>query len=421
MFKFVQLAGLWHHADFMKLWLGQTVSLLGDAVSDLALPLTAALTLQATPVQMGLLKAAQFSPHLLIGLAAGVWVDRWRRRPILIASDLGRALLLGSIPIAAILGRLHIEHLYLVAFAEGTLSLFFTTAYMAFLPGLIKREHLVEGNSKFVISQSTSQILGPGLAGTLVQWFTAPVAITLDAMSFLFSALLLILIHTPEPDLVYPSQPKFWQEIGEGMQIVLRNPLLRALACCAGTIRLFISVVDSVYILYVTRSLGFQPAFVGVILATGAFGALLGSLLAGRIVKLLGLGPTIVCGAILWGIGYLFIPLTFGSTAITVFLLIIAGVLSGLGDTIFGITHVSLRQTVVPDQLLGRMTASVRFIIWGAVPIGAFLGGILGETFGLRAALWVGAVGNLLAFSWVFWSPVRRLREPPPPIGATND
>jgi MFS family permease len=416
MFRLIKLTGLWQHADFMKLWLGQTVSLVGDAITDLALPLTAALTLHATPVQMGLLKAAQFAPHLLIGLAAGVWVDRWQRRPVLIAADFGRALLLGSIPIAAIVDLLHIEHLYLVAFLEGTLSLFFTTAYMAFLPGLIKREHLVEGNSKFVVSQSTSQILGPGLAGTLVQWFTAPVVIALDTVSFLFSALLLILIRTPEPDLVYLKQPNFWQEVGEGIHLIVRNPLLRALAYCAGTIRLFISLVDSVYILYVTRNLGFQPAFIGVILATGAFGALFGSLLASRFIRWFGLGSTIVYGAILWGIGYLFIPLTFGSTAISVLLLIFAGVLSGLGDTIFGITHVSLRQTLVPDHLLGRMTASVRCIIWGAVPLGALLGGILGETFGLRPTLWVGAVGNLLAFLWVFCSPVSRLREPPSPI-----
>lgn len=413
----VRLTGLWQHADFMKLWLGQTVSLFGSAVTSLALPLTAALTLQATPVQMGLLKAAEFAPFLLIGLVAGVWVDRRRRRPILIGADLGRVLLLGSIPVAAVFGWLRIEYLYLVAFSAGTLSLFFVTAYMAFLPTLVGREQLVEGNSKFVASQSTAQILGPGLAGTLVQWLSAPVAIALDAMSFLVSALLLILIRTPEPVLVHPDkQLSFWREIGEGVQVVLRNPLLRAIACCVGTVRLFTSMVDSVYILYVTRSLGFQPAFVGAILATGAFGALLGALLASRIARWLGLGPTIVGSASLWGIGYLLIPLTNGVNGITVFLLVMAGILSGIGDTINGITQVSLRQTLVPDRLLGRMTASVRFIIWSTVPIGAMLGGVLGETFGLQAALWVGAVGNSLAFLWVFCSPVRTLREQPAPI-----
>ena len=245
----MQLTGLWQHADFMKFWLSQTVSLFGSAITSLALPLTAAIALHATPVQMGSLKAAQFAPFLLIGLIAGVWVDRQRRRPILIAADLGRALLLGFIPVAAVQGMLRIEHLYIAAFGVGTLSVFFDTAYFAFLPTLVKREQLVEGNSKLVVSISTSQILGPGVAGPLVQWFTAPVAIALDAVSFLLSALLLILIRTPEPVLSHPDQPKFWREFGEGVQVVLKNPLLRAIACCAGTVRLFSSMVDSVYIL----------------------------------------------------------------------------------------------------------------------------------------------------------------------------
>lgn len=416
MFASVRLTGLWLHAGFMKFWLGQTVSLFGSAVTSLALPLTAALTLQATPLQMGLLKAAEFAPFLLIGLVAGVWVDRRRRRPILIATNLGRALLLGSIPVAAVLGQLRIEHLYVVGFGVGTLSVFFNTAYFAFLPTLIKREQLVEGNSKLVVSESTAQILGPGLGGSLVQWLTAPVAIALDAVSFLFSALLLVLIRTPEPVLIHSDQLRFWQEFGEGVQAVLGNPLLRAIACCVGTVRLFSSVVDSVYILYMTRSLGFQPVVLGAILATGAFGALLGALLASRIAKWLGLGPAIVGSASLWGIGYLLIPLTNGSKGVTVFMLVMAGILSGFGDTINGITQVSLRQTLVPDRLQGRMNASFRFIVWSLVPVGAMLGGTLGETLGLRAALWVGALGNMLAFLWVFCSPVRTLRELPTPV-----
>jgi len=407
---------LWKHTDFLKFWLGQTVSLFGSAVTNLALPLTAVLLLQATPVQMGFLKAAQFAPFLMIGMVAGVLVDRWPRRPILIAGDLGRALLLGSIPIAAILGQLHIEHLYLVVFGVGTFSVFYSTASYAFLPTLIKREQLMEANSKFGLSQTLSQTLGPGLAGTLVQWFTAPVCIVLDVVSFLVSAVLLILIRTPEPVLLHPDKPRFWQEFGEGVQVVLRNPMLRALACCASTFRLFSSTVESVYILYVTRNLGFSPVMIGVILATGAFGALLGVPLAGRIERSFGVGPTIVGVASLWGISYLFIPLTSGSLTVTVTLLVIAAVLSGLGETVYQITQTSLRQVLVPDRLQGRMTASVRFIIWSTVPIGAMLGGTLGETLGLRAALWVGAVGNLLAFLWVFCSPVRTLRDLPTPI-----
>ncbi len=294
--------------------------------------------------------------------------------------------------------------------------MFSSTACLAYAPTLIKREQLVEANSKFAVSQTTTQALGPGFAGILVQWLTAPVAIILDAVSFLVSALLLVMIRTPEPVLIHADRNSFWREFSEGVQVVLGNSQLRALACCAGTVRLFSSVVDSVYILYVTRSLGFEPATVGVILATGAFGAILGALLTRRIERWLGLGSTIVGAAIVWGISYLFIPLTFGPLEVTVSLLVIAGVLSGLGETVYQITQVSLRQTLVADRLQGRMNASFRFIIWSSVPIGAMLGGTLGETLGLRAALWVGAVGNLLAFLWVFCSPVRILHELPTPI-----
>lgn len=413
MFKFLQLKGLWQHSDFMKLWLGQTISLFGSAVTNLALPLTAALTLQATPAQMGLLKGAEFVPFLLIGLVVGVWVDRQRRRPILIVADLGRALLLGSVPIAAVFGLLHIEHLYLVAFGTGTLSVLASTASFAFVPTLIKREQLVEGNSKFAVSQTTSQTLGPGLAGILVQWLTAPVAITLDAVSFLLSALLLLLIRTPEPVLINSNKTNFWQELSEGVQVVLKNPLLRAIACCASTIRMFTSVVETVYILYVTRTLGFSPAMVGLILATGTCGNLLGVLLTRRIERRFGLGRTIMGAASIWGIGYLFIPLTFNFNDVVILLLVTAAILSGLGDAVYQITQVSLRQTLVPNRLQGRMTASFRFIIWSTAPVGAMLGGTLGESFGLQAALWIGAVGSSLAFLWVFCSPVRTLREMP--------
>ncbi|MCC5625294.1 MFS transporter [Nostoc sp. CHAB 5715] len=413
MFNFLQLKGLWQHSDFMKLWLGQTISLFGSAVTNLALPLTAALTLQATPAQMGLLKGAEFVPFLLIGLVVGVWVDRQRRRPILIAADLGRALLLGSVPIAAVFGLLRIEHLYLVAFGTGTLSVLASTASFAFVPTLIKREQLVEGNSKFAVSQTTSQTLGPGLAGILVQWLTAPVAIALDAVSFLLSAVLVLLIRAPEPVLINSNKTNFWQELSEGAQVVLKNPLLRAIACCTSTLRMFTSVVETVYILYVTRTLGFSPAMVGFILATGAFGNLLGVLLTRRIERRLGLGRTIMGAAGIWGISYLFIPLTFNFNDVVILLLVTAAILSGLGDAVYQITQVSLRQALVPNRLQGRMTASLRFIIWSTVPVGAMLGGTLGESFGLQAALWIGAVGSSLAFLWVFCSPLRILRKMP--------
>lgn len=416
LFKHLKLTGLWQDENFRNLWLGQTISLFGSAVTSLALPLTAALNLQATSAQMGFLRAAQFAPFLLIGLLVGVWVDRLPRRPILIGANLGSALLLSLIPITAVLGHLHIEYLYCVAFGVGSLNVFFNTAYFALLPTLVQREQLVEGNSKLQVSLSSAQIMGPGLGGALVQWFTAPLAIVLDALSFLFSARLFALIQTPEPVQIQSSlQSNLWHEMGEGLQVVLRNPLLRSLAICASTTRMFISLVESVYILYVTRELRITPIALGIIQTIGAFGALLGALFAQRSARWFGLGSTLVSSSFLWGIGYLFIALANGQLIVTFLLLILAEFLSGMGAIVYDITQISLRQALLPDRLQGRMNASIRFMIWSLVPVGALLGGRLGDTIGLRASLWVGALGTSVAFLWVFFSPVRVLYEPPVP------
>jgi len=414
MLKRLKLSGLWQDADFRKLWLGQTISFFGSAVTSLALPLTAALTLEATPSQMGLLRAAQFTPLLLIGLLAGVWVDRRPRRLILIGSDLGRALLLGVIPITSALGKLRIEYLYCVAFSVGSLSVFFNTAYYAFLPTLVQRQQLVEGNSKLQVSSSTAQLMGPGIAGALVQWVSAPLAIVLDALSFLLSSLFFSQIQIPEPLQVHPRQQiSLWREVSEGLRVVLKNPLLRSIAGCASTTRMFINLLNSVYVLFITRELGIPPIVLGMIQAIGASGALLGAFLAEPSARRFGLGPVLVSSAFLWGIGYLFIPLANGRSVVAVSLLAVAGFLSEMGAIVYDISQVSLRQTLVSNRLQGRMNASIRFLIWSPVPLGALLGGKLGETIGLRATLWVGALGTIMAFLWVFFSPVRSLREQP--------
>ena len=261
-----RFAGLWRHADFVKLWTGQTISLFGSQITFLALPLTAVLVLEASPAQMGFLTAAGAIPSLLVGLFVGVWVDRYRRRPILIAADLGRAALLFAIPVAAILGMLRIEHLYVVAFLVGTLELFFDVAHRSFLPSLVKREQLVEGNSKLEMSRSIAMILGPGVAGGLVQLVTAPIAIAVDAISFLISALFLGWIRAPEPA-PKPSDQRenIWRELGEGLRLVSGNRLLRAIAGCMGIVGLFNSVLEAVFVLYVTRELGIEPGLLGLV------------------------------------------------------------------------------------------------------------------------------------------------------------
>jgi MFS family permease len=411
-----RLTGLWRHADFLKLWAGQTVSVFGDQVGLLALPFLAVLTLQANAAQMGILGAAERAPFLLVGLLAGVWVDRLRRRPILIAADAGRALLFGSIPLAALLGWLTMPYLYLVAFLVGVLTVFFDVAYQSYLPVLVSREQLVEGNSKLEISNSVSMIAGPGLAGALVQLITAPLAILVDAVSFVVSVASLSLIRAPEPaPAARAERGSIRGEIGEGLQVVLGNRLLRAIAGCTGTSNLFGNVTFAVYVLYATRELGLSPAAIGLIFAALGPGSLLGALLAGGLARRFGLGATIVGSIAFGGAMGLLVPLTGWLPRLAAPLLVVAWFCWGFAGPVYNINQVSLRQAITPDRLLGRMNATMRFLVWGTMPIGALLGGFLGVTIGLRPTLVVGAVGSLLAFLWVFFSPVRALREQPEP------
>jgi MFS family permease len=400
----------------MKLWTGQTISLIGSQVTFLALPLTAVLVLNATPAQMGFLTAAGAIPSLLVGLFAGVWVDRHRRRPILIAADLGRAALLLLIPVAALLGVLRIEYLYIVAFLVGTLGLFFEVAHHSFLPSLVGREQLVEGNSKLEISDSVAEIVGPGLAGGLVQLVTAPIAIAVDAISFLISALFLGLIRTPEPAPKPPDeQQNIFVQVGEGLGLVSGNALLRAIAGSMGTVHLFNSVLEAVFVLYVTRELGIGPGMLGLIFASGSVGFLVGALLPGWVSRRLGLGSGIIGGLLLVGLSDLLIPLVGGSGVVMVRILVLiaAQFFFGLGLTIFNIGQVSVRQAVTPDHLQGRMNATLRFIAAGSVPLGGLLGGGLGEMIGLRPTLVLAALGEMLAVLWLLLSPIRSLHEQP--------
>jgi len=412
----LRFAGLWRHADFAKLWTGQTISLFGSQITLLALPVTAVLILNATPLQMGLLTAAGTVPSLLLGLFVGAWVDRYRRRPILIAADLGRAALLAAIPLAALLGVLHIEVLYLVALLVGTLGLFFDVAYHSFLPSLVGSGQLVEGNSKLEMSESVAEIFGSGAAGGLVQLLTAPLAIALDAVSFLISALFLAWIRTPEPASRPPEeQQNIWQEIGEGLRLVAGNRLLRAIAGCMGTVSLFNSVLEAVAILYLVREVGLEPGVLGLIFASGSVGFLFGTFVTAWVTCRFGLGPGIAGGLLLVGLSDLLIPLVNRSmAAVAIALVLIAAqFFFGLGLVIFRIGQVSLRQAVTPDPLQGRMNATISFITWGIVPLGGLLGGGLGQALGLRPTLLLAALGELLAILWLLLSPIRSLREQP--------
>ena len=389
----------------------------GTQVSQLAIPLLAALVLNASPAQMGLLSAFEFAPFLLLSLFAGVWVDRTRRRPILIVADVGRALLLGSIPLAALLGVLRIEQLYLIGLLTGILTVFFDVAYQSYLPVLVSREHLVEGNSKLEVSRSVAQIAGPGVAGALVQLITAPMAIFVDALSFVVSVLTLLFIRVPEPKPFHEeTQRGIWSELREGMAVVLENPLLRSIAGCTATSNLFGNAIQAIFVLYATRELGLPPAVVGLIYAASGPGALLGAVVAGGAARRFGLGATIVGSIGLSEVANLAIPLANGPAPVLTVILMGASFLTGMGNPIYNINQVSLRQAITPDRLQGRMNASMRFLVWGTIPVGALLGGALGQTIGLWPTIASMAICALVAPLWVLFSPVRQLRVQPEPI-----
>ncbi|MFL5658996.1 MAG: MFS transporter [Ktedonobacteraceae bacterium] len=401
--------GLWKDLDFVKLWLGRTVSNFGSGITGIALPLTAVLVLGATPIQMGILGALDGVSVLVIGLLAGIWVDRVRRRPLLIATDLGRAFILSTIPLAALLGVLRIGQLYVVAALAGMLTVLFNVANPAFLPSLIPQESLVEGNSKLGMSDSLAEIGGPAVAGPLVQLISAPFAILFDALSFLFSACCLGLIRTPEsPPIAREQRESLWSDLVEGLRMVLKNPLLRALAGSAGIFSLFGNFIGALYALYVIRQLGAPPIFLGLLIATGGVSALVGALLAERVVRRFGLGRTVGLGLFMYGATGLLIPLAGGSVALALSLLFLSQLLGDASVSIYLIAEVSLRQSIVPANVLGRANASMQLLSQGVAPLGALLAGILGGMIGFRLTIFIGVLGVILAGTWLLLSPVRK-------------
>ena len=409
-----QFIGLWHHQNFLKLWGAQTTSIFGTHLASLAYSLTAVVTLQATPFQVGLLNAVAAGSAALLGLFAGVIADRFQRRPLLILADLGRAVIAVTIPVAFVLGVLHIAQLYVVRFLFGGLSILSEVAFMAFLPSLVAREQLVEGNSKLSATESVASIAGPSLSGVLVQLLTAPIAIIVDVLSFVFSAAFIWLIRTPEPEALPPGERRsVWVEIGEGLRVVFSSPILRPLSQGIALHFLFMLIISTVFMLYAVRELSIEPVWLGIIMAAFGPGFLLGALIAGRAARRFGPGRTMIGATLLNAVAVILIPLASGPFPALVSMLIAAHFLLAFGIQIHGINLMSLRQAITPHRLQGRMNASFRFINVCAMMIGALLAGLLGETIGLRATLAVGACGMFLPFIRLLLSPVRKLHEQP--------
>lgn len=396
--------------NFALLWLGQSISVFGSWITSSGLSLAAVLVLSATPVQMSLLTALETIPVLLFGLFAGVWVDRLRRRPLIIMADLGRALVLLSIPLAAIYGWLRIEQLYVVAAVMGILTVFFDIAYRSFLPTVVPREHVVEGNSKLSTTDALAEIGGPSLSGLLIQAITAPVAILFDALSFLCSALCFGLIRTPEDA---PDQERthgsVWQDIRAGLQYVLRDPRLRTIAACSATRNFFGGAFATLYTLYVVRNIGISPLWYGVLVTVGGVGALLGALLAARVVQRFGIGKVLAV-SILIEIGMsFFIPLASGPLLLAITCLVVSQLIGDCSATIYAINEMSLRQRIVPDHILGRVNASMNVLIVGVGPIGAIIAGVVSELIGIQLTLFISVAGSLLfLLLWVILSRMPR-------------
>ncbi|MFG2676571.1 MFS transporter [Streptomyces sp. DT20] len=396
--------GLWHHRDFRRLWAGQTVSLLGSRVTELALPVTAIMLLDAGPAQLGLLNSAQYLPVLCVTLFAGVLADRVRRRPLLIAANLGRASILTAVPLLAWLGGLGVWALCAVAFATGVLTALFDVAYQAYVPSLVAKEQLVEGNSKLQASRSVAETAGQGLGGTLIQVLTAPVAILVDCAGYLFSAVMLLRIRTPETPPVRPdgARSSIRKEIAAGLRMTLHSRLLRVIMLHASWYNLLWDIVLVVFPLYGIRELHLGPAGLGVIIAVGSLGAFGGALSAGPLGARLGVGRTMVLGMVVASAATLLLPLAPGSGSGTGHLLLGAGyVLNGFGIAVFNIHSITLRQATVPAELIGRVSATFRFLTWAVIPLGGLLGGLLAAAVGPRAALAVTA-GGLTAGALVF-------------------
>lgn len=402
---------LWRHRDFRLLWAGESVAQVGIMISHLALPLLAATTLGATPWEMGLLVAAERGAFLLVGLPVGVLLDRVRRLPVMIGANLARFVLIASIPLAWAAGVLTFTQLLVVALLAGIATVLFDVGYQSVLPAVVGRAGLVEGNAKLESTRAAAEAAGPAMGGGLVQLVGAATAVLLDAVGYLVSAAFLARMRTRETVAAHDPSRSLRAEMAEGLRYVLRHPLLRPIVLCTGTANLFGGVLAAVAVLFLARELGQPPAVVGLVLAAGSAAGVLGAVTASRWIRLLGQGRTLVTALLVTGPFTLVLPLTTAGAGLAWFAVGTSAV--AYGGVVYNVAQVSFRQAVCPDRLLGRMNASIRFLVWGTIPFGGLLGGALGELVGLRATLLVTAVGLVLCPVWLVASPLRRLRDLP--------
>lgn len=381
-------------------------------MTSLALPLIAILVLRASPLEVGLLSAVQLLPFLVVGLPAGAWVDRLPRRPILIWTDVGRGLLLASIPLAFLAGRLTLGHLFVVAVLKGILTVFHDVAYQAYLPVLLGADRLVAGNSRMEMTRSGAQFTGPGIASGLIKTVSAPVAVVADAASFVGAALVLLLIRREEPRTAPGGRVDLRAAIGEGLRYVLHQELLLPIAVSTAASNLLLSMSGAVSMMFILRELRVPAALLGAVFGIGNLGFVAGALAASRIPRWLGLGRTICLFSATFGLPLILVAMApRGERALP--FLVVSGFIASFSSVVYSTNQVSLRQAITPAAMQGRMSATMKFMVIGSMPIGSLLGGVLGASIGLRPTIWIAATAASVAFLPLVLSPVRGLRAIP--------
>ena len=413
-----QPESLWRHRDFLKLWSAETISRFGSEVSNLAIPFVAIVVLKATAFEVALLTAVLFLPFLIFTLPAGVWIDRLARRPILVISDVVRAIALASVPLAYAFDALSMWQLYVVGFVVGIGTVFFDVSYQSYLPSLVRREQLVDGNSKLQLSMAASQTAGPGVAGVLIGLLTAPVAVLVDAISFALSALFLARIKTHEEPPVREERRALRVELLEGLRYLWADTRIRAIAFSTILFNFFSNITFSIFLVYAVRDLDLGAGAIGLLFALGNVGGLAAALLARRVSLRLGIGPSMALGAAS-STALVLLPLAPASNPIP--FLLVAMLVMTFGVVLYNITGISFQQEITPDRMLGRLNASRRFLVWGVIPLGALVGGALASTIGLRPTLFVGAIGISFAVVPILLSPLRTLGpgQSPSPASAS--
>ena len=405
---------LWHHPDFMKLWASQSISRLGTVVTTLALPTIAIQQLDAGPVEIGILAALQALPFPILGIPSGVLADRLPRRPIMVVSDLGRLVALGSVPLAYLGPGLTLTHLYLVALVIGIFAPFSAVASQAYLRGLLDRADLTGGNARLEVSSSTANVAGRALAGALIFGFQAPIAIAVDAVSYLASALLILAIRRPEPARSLPRREgggSFLHDAWDGLTATFGDGTIRLIAASSATVNLGLSIIQTVYLLYAYEVLGLNAAEVGLVLAAGGAGSVVGALSIYPVSRRIGEGPAMASAVLVGFASFLLLPLArieaVASAGLVVPLLGLAGFVVGVCLPIYFVNTITVRQATVPDHLQGRVVATIRTVVIACTPVGAMVGGVLGQAVGIVATLLIGAGVGALALGWIAAGPVR--------------